>query len=185
MIDLNVLPKQYRRPGVSLRQTLLALGGVAVLAVLGGLFITLSAAQAQTAAQETELAELKAALTNASAAAAQVDPAALQQTLEALRAETARLQAEAQTVSSGRPSRAAGIALAIRCVVPGVTLTAITENSGLYQVKGQTGSQPSVLDYALALQSTQSWRVVRIVSILNTDPLGLAPDVQFVIEMAQ
>jgi Tfp pilus assembly protein PilN len=178
MIDLNVLPKQYRRPGVSLRQTLLALGGVAVLAVLGGLFIALSAAQAQTTAQETELAELKAALTNASAVAAQVDPTVLQQTIESLRAETVRLRAEAQTVSSGRPSRAAGIALAIRLVVPGVTLTAITESGGLYQVSGQAGSQASVLDYARALKG-------RIVSMVNTDPLGLAPEMQFLIEIVQ
>ena len=184
MIDLNVLPEQYRRSGISLRQTLLALGGVVALAMLGVLFMTLSAAQAQTAAQEAELAALKATLTTSSANAVPVDPMALQQTIAALRAETVRLRAEAQTVGTGRPSRAMGLALAIRLIVPGVTLTSITETGWLYQVSGQAGSQASVLDYARALQGGAAWRV-RIVSLVNTDPLGLAPEALFLIEMAQ
>lgn len=183
MIDVNVLPAQYRRPVISLRQTLLALGGVAVLAVLGALFMATSAAQTQTAAKQAELAELKASLVNTPAN--RVDLTGLQATLDDVRRKTDSLRTEAQSLSNDLTSRAEGLAEAIRLVVPGVTLTSVTENGWLYQVGGQAGSQAIVLDYANVLKEANTWRVVRIISLVNADPLGIAPDVEFLIEMAR
>ena len=184
MIDINILPAQYRRQAISLLQMLPALGVVVVLAILGVLLLTLNGVQAQTVDQEDQLTLLKAEM--ARPPADKVDLTALQQQIDGLRAETARLQAESQNLSAGQPSRAAGLAIAIKAVVPRVTLISLTQSGSLYAVSGEAGSQAIVLDYARALQNalTSHWRV-RIVSMVNVDPRGLAPDVQFTIEMAQ
>ncbi len=182
LIDVNILPAQYRRAAISLPQILLVLGSITLLAVLGLLFLTLDATQAQTAVKETELAESKAWL--ADLPANTVDLTALQKQIDDLHTATERLRAEAQNLSSGQPSRVAGLALTIRLVVPGVTLAALTQSDRTYTVSGQAGSQAIVLDYARVLQSGATWRV-RIVSLVNTDPSGVVPDVQFVIEMAE
>lgn len=183
MIDINILPSQYRRQAISLQQMLPALGVVVLLAVLGVL-LTLNGVQAQTMEQEDQLALLKAEL--AKPPADQVDLTALQQQIDGLRSETARLRAESQSLGTGQSSRAAGLAIAIQVVVPGVTLISLTQSGSLYAVSGEAGSQAIVLDYARALQNAAAahWRV-RIVSMVNVDSRGLAPDMQFVIEMAQ
>jgi Tfp pilus assembly protein PilN len=184
MIDINILPSQYRRQAISLQQRLTELGGVVLLAGLGVLLLTLNGVQAQTVEQADQLAVLKAEL--AKPPTDQVDLAALQQQIDDLRAETARLRAESQSLGAGQPSRAAGLAIAVEAVIPGVTLASITQNGSTYNVSGEAGSQSIVLEYARALQGVPAahWRV-RIVSMVNVDPRGLAPDVQFVIEMAQ
>jgi Tfp pilus assembly protein PilN len=183
MIDVNVLPAQYRKAVISLRQTLLALGGITVLAVLGVLFMALSAAQEQTAAKEAELAQNKAALANTPANT--VDVTTLQKQIDEMRIAAAQLRAESQSLSADLPSRTEGLARAIQLVSPGVVLTSITNNGSIYQVSGQAGSQTIVLDYANTLKKSNTWRIVRVVSMLNTDPLGIAPDVNFMIEMTQ
>ena len=183
-IDINILPSQYRRQAVSFQQLLPALGVVVVLAVLGVLLLMLNGVQAQTVEQEDQLALLKAELTKPPAD--KVDLAALQQQIDGLRVETARLRAESQSLGAGQPSRAAGLAIAIQAVVPGVTLISLTQSGAIYAVSGEAGSQAIVLDYARALQSVPAahWHV-RIVSMVNVDSRDLAPDMQFVIEMAQ
>ncbi|HEY4721021.1 MAG TPA: hypothetical protein VII92_04190 [Anaerolineae bacterium] len=184
MIDINILPSQYRRQAISLQQMLPALGVVVLLAVLGVLLLTLNGAQAQTMEQEDQLARLKAEL--ARPPTNQVDLTALQQQIDGLRAETARVRAESQNLGAGQPSRAAGLAIAIQVVVPRVTLTSLTQSGSIYAVSGEAGSQAIVLEYARVLQrvDTAHWRV-RIVSMVNVDSRDLAPDVRFVIEMAQ
>jgi Tfp pilus assembly protein PilN len=184
MIDINILPSQYRRQAISRQQMLPALGVVVLLAVLGVLLLTLNGVQAQTIEQEDQFALLKAEL--AKPPTDKVDLTALQQQIDGLRAETARLRAESQSLGAGQPSRAAGLAIAIQVVVPGVTLISLTQSGSRYAVSGEAGSQAIVLDYARALQNVPAaqWRV-RIVSMVNVDARGLAPDVQFVIEMAQ
>ena len=184
MIDINILPAQYRRQAISLLQMLPALGVVVVLAVLGVLMLTLNGVQAQTVEQEDQLTLLKAQM--AKPPTDKVDLNALQQQIDDLRVETARLRAESQSLGAGQPSRAAGLAIAIKAVVPRVTLISLTQSGTLYAGSGEAGSQAIVLDYARALQNAPAahWRV-RIVSMVNVDPRSLAPDVQFVIEMAQ
>jgi Tfp pilus assembly protein PilN len=110
---------------------------------------------------------------------------ALQKQIDQARAEIERLGLESQRLNVGHTLRAPGIAAAIASLNPRVTITTITQNGRMYSVTGQAGSQALVLDYARALQANTFFTVVRIISVVNTDLMGVAPDVQFVIEMTQ
>jgi Tfp pilus assembly protein PilN len=181
-IDLNILPPQYRPRGISLAQVLIPAALLILLLGLAPAFLALSVAQAQTTSRRAQLAGLKAALAQPQDLT-KLD--ALQKQLDQAHAEIERLHIESQTVNVRQPLRAPGIEAAIASLNPRVELLIITQNGRLYSVTGQAGSQALVLDYARSLQASTYFTVVRIVSMLNADPLGVAPDVRFVIEMTQ
>ena len=68
-------------------------------------------------------------------------------------------------------------------LVPRVRLVRIQQAGAAYTVEGEAGSQALVLDYARLLQASGQYANVRIVSLVNVDPLGIAPDVRFAIAL--
>lgn len=178
-IDLDLLPVPYRPRRLTLLAGLLILLGAALLM---GLFPAVSALRAEHARAlnaQVRLAQAETAL-----AQVQVDRAALDQVERQIvqaRDQIAQLQAEAQTVSQWQTGRAAGVASAILAALPGVRLTGITQEGAAFTISGEAGSQALVLDYARALQATGAFHNVRILSMVNSDPLGIAPEVRFAV----
>ena len=181
-VDLNILPPQYRPRGISPAQVLIPVVLLILILGLAPAYLALSAARAQTTTRQAQLAGLKVALAQPQD---QTRLDTLQKQLDQAHAEIERLHIETQKVNVTQPLRAPGIEAAIASLNPRVELLIITQNGRLYSVTGQAGSQALVLDYARSLQASAYFTVVRIVSMLNADPLGVAPDVRFVIEMTQ
>jgi Tfp pilus assembly protein PilN len=181
-VDINLLPSQYRPRSISPVQVLIAMVLILLLIGLALVYLEQSVARAQTAQRQAELASLKAELTQPQD---QSTLDALQKQIDQAHAEIERLGLESQRLNVGHTLRAPGIAAAIASLNPRVTITTITQNGRLYSVTGQAGSQALVLDYARALQTNTFFTVVRIISVVNADLIGVAPDVQFVIEMTQ
>lgn len=180
-VDINILPAHYRPRVISFKQILT---GLALVALVGGLlpvYWAWTQASAQTAARQVELARLKAALTQARLDREQLET--IQKQIDQTRAEIERLQAESRQFGIDQSPRAAGVAIAVASLVPRVNIAAITQNASTYTITGQAGSQALVLDYARALQASAGFARVRIVSMVDTDPLGIAPDVRFEIEL--
>jgi Tfp pilus assembly protein PilN len=182
-IDLNILPEQYRARPVQLAQVVAMLLVAVLLLGLAPALTALNRSRSQTLARQSELASIKAAMAQAQLDQARLDE--LQKQITQKRAETERLRAESLALNVGQPPRAQGIAMAIAALIPRVNLMTITQSGRTYNVMGQAGSQAIVLDYARALQSGGRFVLVRITSMVNADPLGIAPDVQFVIELTQ
>lgn len=180
-VDINILPAHYRPRVISLKQTLLGLALLALLGGLGPVYWAWTQASAQTAARQVELAHLKAALAQARLDQEQLET--IQQQIDQTHAERERLQAESRQIGMNQSPRAAGLAIAVASLVPRVNIAAITQNAATYTVTGQAGSQALVLDYARALQASAGFARVRIISMIDTDPLGIAPDVKFEIEL--
>lgn len=182
-LDLNILPERYRPHRITAS---MAAAIVVVAALLLGFipaYAAFATARAQTAAGQARLDRTQAAL-----AQAQVDRAALEeveQQIEHTRAQVARLQAEFDTLSQWRTPRSASIAAAVAALVPRVRITTIAQEKNLFILTGKAGSQALVLDYARALQPSGQFANVRILSMVNADPLGLAPEVEFSIAMEQ
>jgi hypothetical protein len=105
--------------------------------------------------------------------------------IEEVRALIIRLQAEAGTLGQERTYRSDGIAAAVSSLVPRINVTTIAQEGNVFTVSGEAGSQALVLDYARALQVSGEFANVFILSMINVDPLGIAPDVQFSITMEQ
>lgn len=185
--DLNILPERYRprRVGVFVVAAVI----VAAALLLGGslVYSARNATQARTADLEARLDQLRATL-----AQTQLDQAQLTERLsqvgeqiEQTRAQTALLRAEFSTLSQQRVTRSAGIVAAVAALVPRVYILTIAQEGSFFNITGQAGSQGLVLDYARALQAGGQFSNVRILSMVNADPLGLAPDVEFSIQVEQ
>jgi len=176
-IDLDLLPVPYRP------RRLTALAGVLILlaaALVMGLVPAVSALQAEharTLSAQARLAQMETAL-----AQAQVNQAALNELegqIAQVRDEIAQLEAEYEAISRWRTGRSSGIASAIFSALPGLRITGIIQQETAFTISGEAGSQALVLDYARALQATGTFRNVRILSMVNTDPSGMAPEVRF------
>jgi Tfp pilus assembly protein PilN len=182
-LDLDILPEQHRPRRIA---AAVAVGLVLAVALLLGLipvYGVLTTQQARTANAEARLAQVKANL-----AQNQVDQEEIENVgnqIEEVRALIIRLQAEAGTLGQERTYRSDGIAAAVSSLVPRINVTAITQEENVFTVSGEAGSQALVLDYARALQVSGEFVNVFILSMINVDPLGMAPDVQFSITMEQ
>jgi len=181
-VDINILPQHYRPRVISPAQVLIVLVLAAMLIGLVPAYLTLSWTRAQTVARQAELTRLKALLAQPQD---QARLAELKKQIEQTNAKVERLLGESALLSVRQPLRAPGIAATIAALVPRIHLLSIAQDGRTFLVSGQAGSQALVLDYARALQSSGYFTRVRIVSIVNADPLGIAPDVQFTIEMVQ
>ncbi len=180
-VDINILPAHYRPRTITFAQVLSGLVLVALLAGLLPVYMTWQGTRAQTAARQAELARIKTALAQARVEQDRLE--ALQKQIDQTRAETERIQAEFSRLNAQQSPRATGIAAIIAALIPRVNIAQITQDHRTFLVTGQAGSQALVLDYARALQAGAAFARVRIVSMVNADPLGIAPDVRFQIEM--
>lgn len=184
-LDINILPRRYRPRRVRLA----VVGAVLVVAlVLAGLlpvYNVLTETRGRSDYLEGRLAQGKAALSEVQArqVRAQEQTAELEGQTVQVRAESERIRVELSTLSQQRTVRADGLAMAIAVLVPRVRLVRIQQAGGLYTVEGEAGSQALVLDYARLLQDSGQYANVRIVSLVNVDPLGIAPDVRFAIAL--
>jgi Tfp pilus assembly protein PilN len=168
-LDLDILPEQHRPRRIA---AAVAVGLVLAVALLLGLipvYGVLTTQQARTANAEVDQEEIEN----------------VGNQIEEVRALIIRLQAEAGTLGQERTYRSDGIAAAVSSLVPRINVTAITQEENVFTVSGEAGSQALVLDYARALQVSGEFVNVFILSMINVDPLGMAPDVQFSITMEQ
>lgn len=176
-IDINLLPAQYRPRRIRPLQVVLVLVAAALMLGLIPSILTLQGERARTQEVRARIDEAKIALTRVRENQQELEQ--VEAEIARIREEIAQLQAELATVGGEQPKRARGIAAAVTVVFPGIRLTGITQEGTTLTVEGEAGSQALVLDYARALQETQVFQLVRILSIINTDPSGIAPDVQF------
>lgn len=182
-LDLNILPEHYRPRRIAAP---VAAGVVLAVVLLLGLIPTygvLAGQKARTATAADHLAEAKAALEQTS-----VDQATLEeveQQIAQTRAYISRLQTETGAFGDPGSARSNGIAAAVSALVPRIHITTVVQEGSSFTLTGEAGSQALVLDYARALQMSGQFMNVRILSIVNVDPLGLAPEVEFSIAMEQ
>lgn len=182
-LDLDVLPEQYHPRRVTLRMVLGALVVVATMSGLIPLYRLFDDQRAQIAAAQVRLDQAQAALGQAQVDQAELE--SLSQQIEQVHAEIARIREEAGVLGEWRVLRSDGVATAVSTLVPRVEIRSVAQDEARFVVSGRAGSQTLVLDYARALQASGQFTNVRILSLLNTDPLGLAPEVEFAILMEQ
>lgn len=184
-LDLNILPAQYQPRRIT--PYMVAVVVTIVLALLGLVpsFNVLTATQAQTTELEARLSQARMTLAQTQAERAHVEGqiAQIDQQITQSQAEIGRLQAELNALSQRRTSRSTSIAAAITSLVPRIRITAILQEGNTLILTGRAGSQGLVLDYARALQANATFGNARILSMVNTDPLGLVPDLEFTIEV--
>ncbi len=176
-IDLNILPERYQPRRLTLVMALLVILAMALVMGLAPAISLLRAERARTLSVQARLAQAETAL-----AQVQVNKRALEeveQQIAQVQAEIDQLQAEYQALSRWQADRSSGITSIVFSLLPGVRLTGITQEDRFLTIQGEAGSQALVLDYARALQASGEFRNVRILSMVDTDPLGVAPDVRF------
>ena len=176
-VDLNILPERYQPRRLTFIMVVLIVLAIGLAMGLVPAYSLLRAEQARTLSAEARLAQAETDL-----AQVQVSRAALEeveQQIDQARVEVDRLRAEYQALQGWQEDRSSGITSVVFSLLPGVRLTAIVQKGPFLTVQGEAGSQALVLDYARALQASGEFRNVRILSMVDTDPLGLAPDVRF------
>jgi Tfp pilus assembly protein PilN len=191
-LDLNILPARYRPRRIGLPAVLAVLLVIAALLGLWPTYNLLVAVQARTAYLQMRLDEAKAALDQVQAQRVQVEQrlAGVEDEMTATQDQIARLHSELDSLSQrGHPAGRAGhstvIVAAIDALIPRVQIVSMAQEGETMTLTGQAGSQALVLDYARSLQASGAFANVRILSMVNADPLGLIPDVTFAIEMEQ
>lgn len=185
-IDLNILPERYRPRRFSLGRTLFVLAAAAVILGLIPAYLAEQSARDETAAMQTQVDQARLTLEQAQAAQAELEAEIerVGQQIELTQAELERLQVELDGLRQRQtPETAVGIRAIVETLVPRVRLTSVTQIGQNFQVSGAAGSQALVLDYARAFEATGQFANVRIISIENKDPSGVAPDVKFVISL--
>lgn len=187
-LDLNLLPARYRPRRI--RFPVIAAVLVVIVALLGLLpvYDELTTSRSWTEHLETRLAQAQASLSQAQAEQVKLleTVGALEQQIEETQAQTAHIRAELAILGRQQTTHYSdGVAAAVATLIPRVQILRITQQGDLFTLDGEAGSQALVLDYARALQGSGQFANVRIVTMVNTDPLGIAPDVEFSIEMEQ
>ncbi|HID90115.1 MAG TPA: hypothetical protein EYH27_04135 [Anaerolineales bacterium] len=176
-IDLDILPERYRPRRLTAVMALFIILAMALVMGLAPAISALRVERARTLSVQARLAQVETAL-----AQVQVNKSSLEemeQQIAQVQAEIDQLQAEYQALSRWQADRSSGITSAVFSLLPGVRLTGITQEDRFLTIRGEAGSQALVLDYARALQASGEFRNVRILSMVDTDPLGMAPDVRF------
>ena len=184
-LDLNILPAQYRPRHIKLSMVAAVVVVIAALLGLVPMYNALTAAHAQTVELESRLTQAKGKLVQTQAERAQAEEqlAALAQQISQSQAEIVRLQTEYSTLNRQRLPRSANIAAAIAALVPRIRVKTIVQEGDTLTLTGQAGSQGLVLDYARALQASDRFNKAQILSMVDADPLGLIPDVEFSIQV--
>lgn len=186
-LDLNILPERYRPRHITVPMTATVIIAATLLLGLVSAYDALTAARARTALLQVRLAQTKAALAETQSEQAQLEEQleGIGQQIEQARAEIARLRTEFGALSQQRTPRSAGIAAAVAALVPRVHIATVAQEADAFILGGQAGSQGLVLDYARALQASGQFANVRILSMANSDPLGVTPEVEFSIAAEQ
>lgn len=189
-LDLNVLPERYRPRRISTVVILTIVLAVVVLVGLGLAYNTLSSARARTAELRQQLDQMKADLgegnpTEAEKQASKQALETLEGEIEQALAQIGRFQTDLRALEQQEASRSAGVAAAVYALIPRVRLTGVSQQGNTFILTGEAGSQGLVLDYSRAVQASGQFGNVRILSMVNADPLGLAPDVRFSIAAEQ
>ncbi|MDY7075610.1 MAG: PilN domain-containing protein [Chloroflexota bacterium] len=182
-LDLNILPERHRPRRVTVATVV---GMVVVVALLLGLlpaYGLLTAQQARTAKAQARLAQAEATLVQNQIE--QEELGNVEQQIEDVRVLLSRLQAESGALGQERIYRSDGIAATVSSLIPRIEVTTIVQEDNVFTITGEAGSQALVLDYARALQTSGQFANVFILSMVNVDPLGIAPDVEFSIAVQQ
>ncbi|MFQ6100200.1 MAG: PilN domain-containing protein [Anaerolineae bacterium] len=180
-LDINILPEQYRPWRITAR---VAVTTVVLAALLLGLipaYTVLAVTRARTTEAQLRLDQAQVALTRAQVDQGQLEQ--INQQIEQTRSQITQLNAELDAVSQRRTPRSAGIMAISSALVPQVHITTVTQDGDTFVFHGEADSQELVLNYARALQSSGQFTNVRILSIVNADPL--TQDVEFLVEMEQ
>jgi Tfp pilus assembly protein PilN len=186
-LDLNILPEQYRPRRVPAATVMVMAMIIAMLLGLPFAYRTLLTTQARTTELQAQLDQTKTALTQSQAEQVRVEEhlAEVEQQIEQTRAQITHLRQELGALSHSCTSQSAGIATAVAALVPRVHITGIVQSPDAFVLSGEAGSQALVLDYARALQAGGYFANVRVLSITDTDPSGLAPEIEFDIVLEQ
>jgi hypothetical protein len=175
--DVNVLPVGYRPRRLTARTVVAAVALTVLVAGLIPLYAALIDHKKQTGRVADRLSVVQGAL-----AAYQGQQAGLLETEERIsevQSEIAGLTEEFGAIGQERAPRADSVEAAVAYLVPRVQIQSIVQMGNLVVVTGEAGSQALVLDYSGALLSSGEFVNVRILSMVNADPLGIAPDVTF------
>ena len=179
--DVNVLPTSYRPRRISAK-TAAAIGVAAALVL--GLIPSYGAMVDQT--EKTNEAEDRLVIAEGALLAIQGQQAGLletEQRISEVRSQIQQLTDEFGTIGQNRVPRSDSVATAVAHLVPRVHLDSIFQMGDVVLLSGEAGSQALVLDYSTALLTSGEFANVRILSMVNADPLGIAPDVTFSISL--
>lgn len=184
-LDLNILPERYRPRSLWLPLLAVVLLLAVLLLGLVPVYNRLAVVQSRTDYLQARLSQAQASLNQVQAERVRVEQqlAEIEQQIEATQAQSARLRGELDLLGQQRTSRTAGIVAAIGALLPRVQIVGLVQEGEALTVSGQAGSQGLVLDYARSLQASGAFANVRILSLVNADPLGLVPDVTFSIKL--
>jgi hypothetical protein len=179
--DVNVLPPSYRPRRISLRTALLV---VLVAVLLVGLIPVYS--MLREATEQTGDVEDRLAIAGRVLAAIEGEQSGLLETeerIQEVQSEIDQLAGEFGVIGQESPLRSDAVAAAVGHLVPRIHIDSIVQIEDTVVLQGEAGSQALVLDYSNALLTSGEFANVRILSMVNADPLGLAPDVSFSISL--
>lgn len=184
-LDLDILPEKYRPRRVTMSKIIAIT--VAALLLLGLLpaYRALATARARTAVLQARLSQANAALTETRSEQTRIEQEleGIGQQIEQARTQITRLQAEFNGLGQQRTPRSDCIAAAIGALIPQVHIVTLVQEGNTLNLSGQAGSLELVLDYSRALQASGQFANVRIVSMVNADPLESASEIEFSIEV--
>lgn len=180
-LDINILPQQYRPRRITTPVAIAILVTAALLLGLIPAHAALRAAQAQTTKVQARLDRAQMALTQSEVDQGELER--LNEQIEQAREQIAQLRTQLATVGEWSPRRSDGISAAARALASPVRIITIAQLGDTFTLTGEADSQAAVLDYARALRSSGKFANVRVLSVVNTDPL--TSDVEFSIEMVQ
>lgn len=179
--DVNVLPVGYRPRRITAKNAA-TIGLVAVLVI--GLMPAYAAMVKQR--ELTSDVEDRLSIAEGALAAIQGQQAGLLQTEQRIydvKSEIEQLTEEFGAIGQDRIPRADSVAAAVTYLVPRVYIESIIQMDDIVVLTGEAGSQELALYYSSELLESGEFANVRILSMVNADPLGLAPDVTFSISL--
>jgi hypothetical protein len=179
--DVNVLPPRYRPRRITVRAV--AVAGLVALVLIGliPVYTLLRDARERTSDVEDRLAIAQGVL--AAIQGQQTGLLETEQRISEVESEIDQLTDEFGGLGQEGVPRSAAVAAAVAHLVPRIHIESIAQIEDTVLLKGEAGSQALVLDYSSALLTSGEFANVRILSMVNADPLGLAPDVTFSISL--
>lgn len=180
-IDINVLPEKYRQGQVKTRVAVAVVVAAAMLFGLLPTLVVLGGARNQTERLETRLGRAEVQLDQAQVSRGQLEQ--LNGQIDQAREQLDQIRTGLGALNRSRPLRSDAIKAVIRSLAESVHIATITQQQDTFLLTADATSQADMLGYARALQSSGQFGNVRIVSVINTDPL--TSEVRFSIEMEQ
>jgi len=179
--DVNVLPAGYRPMTITPRRAATILLVAALIFGLLPAFAALSGVRQAKGDLETLLSVLDGQLAQLQGNEASL--AQMEMQISQTQSEIDGLREEFGAFGQERVPRSDGVAAAVAYLVPRVHIKSLLQVDDTVLLTGEAGSQALVLDYSSALLNSGQFANVRIISMVNADPLGLAPDVTFSIAL--